>query len=162
MSWTAALDVGRRKGAAEMERRQGIGASIAALVLVLVAMAGAAAEGPTGKVRTTAHGSYVDIDAATLARMLARKDFALVNVHIPYEGDIAGTDASVPFDRIGEHLDRLPQDRSARLVLYCKTGRMSTIAARELLERGYTNIVHLAGGMVAWKRAGYPIVRPDR
>ena len=145
-----------------MERRQGIAASIAALVLVLVAMAGAAAEGPTGKVRTTAHGSYVDIDAATLARMLARKDFALVNVHIPYEGDIAGTDASVPFDRIGEHLDRLPQDRSARLVLYCKTGRMSTIAARELLERGYTNIVHLAGGMVAWKRAGHPIVRSDR
>jgi rhodanese-related sulfurtransferase len=147
-----------------MELRKGGGSMLAALVLVVLSVGGAAAGGPAREARTVVHGhgSYVDIEASALAQMLVRKDFTLVNVHVPYEGDIAGTDVSVPFDRVAEHLDRLPRDRSAKLVLYCRTGRMSTIAARELVARGYTNVWHLAGGMVAWARAGYPIVRADR
>ncbi len=146
-----------------MELRKRGGALLTAFVLVVLSVGGAAG-GPARAARTVVHGqgSYVDIEPSALAQMLARKDFTLVNVHVPYEGDIGGTDVSVPFDRVAEHLDRLPRDRSAKLVLYCKTGRMSTIAARELVGRGYINVWHLAGGMVAWTRAGYPIVRADR
>jgi rhodanese-related sulfurtransferase len=147
-----------------MELRKRGGAVLTAFVLVVLSVSGAAAGGPAPEARTVVHGhgSYVDIEPPALAQMLARKDFMLVNVHVPYEGDIAGTDVSVPFDRVAHHLDRLPRDRSAKLVLYCKTGRMSTIAARELVARGYINVWHLAGGMVAWTRAGYPIIRADR
>lgn len=106
-----------------------------------------------------AQPAFRTIDSAQLAGMLAHKDFVLVNVHIPYEGEIAQTDALIPFDRIGQSLDRLPSDKDAAIVLYCRSGRMSEIAAKSLVALGYTNVSHLAGGMIAWERAGYELVR---
>ena len=103
-------------------------------------------------------GSYTNVSAAELQTMLANKDFTFVNVHIPFEGNIAGTDLSIPYDQIGQNLDKLP-DKAARIVLYCRSGRMSDIAARELVSKGYTNLWNLDGGMVAWEGAGLPIDR---
>jgi rhodanese-related sulfurtransferase len=81
----------------------------------------------------------------------------VINVHIPLEGEIARTDAFIPFDRIGENLDQLSADKDAAVVLCCRSGRMSEIAANELAARGYTNVSHLAGGMSEWVRAGYEL-----
>ncbi len=104
-------------------------------------------------------GSYTDVNPAELQTMLANKDFIFVNVHIPFEGNIAATDLSIPYDQVTQNLDSLPADKNAKIVLYCRSGRMSDIAARELVGLGYTNIWNLAGGMVDWEAAGYPIDR---
>lgn len=80
-------------------------------------------------------------------------DRPLINVHIPYEGHITGTDEFVAFDQILEW-DGLPEDLSAPIVLYCRSGNMSGQAARVLAEVGYTNIVDLEGGMNAWTASG--------
>jgi rhodanese-related sulfurtransferase len=82
-----------------------------------------------------------------------------VNVHIPYEGEIAPTDAFIPFDQIGDHLDALPADKAAAIVLYCKSGRMSEIAANALVNLGYTGVSHLEGGMIEWQNAGHTVAR---
>ena len=89
--------------------------------------------------------------------MLEDKDFEFINVHIPFEGDIPNTDLSIPYNEIENNLELLPADKEAKIVLYCRSDRMSTIAARELVELGYTNIWNVAGGMVAWERAGLPL-----
>jgi hypothetical protein len=39
---------------------------------------------------------YTDVSATVLSRMLAKREFLVVNVHIPYEGEIAGTDLALP------------------------------------------------------------------
>lgn len=93
------------------------------------------------------------IDVDQLAAMLESKDFAFVNVHIPYEGEIAGTDAHIPFDEIADHLDELPA-KDEKIVLYCRSGRMSDEASRELARLGYTNVYDVTGGMQAWSRSG--------
>ncbi len=106
---------------------------------------------------------YRNVSAAELQEMLAAKDFFLVNVHIPYEGEIAPTDAFIPFDRTDALLGRYPADKNARIVLYCRSGRMSDIAARRLAAAGYTHLYNLAGGMIAWEEAGLPLkVDPSR
>lgn len=115
--------------------------------------------GQVGKtVSVASAGTYTDILPTELYSMLQQKDFVFVNVHIPFEGDIANTDVSFPYNEIDQNLAKLPADKNAKIVLYCRSGRMSTEAAHALVKRGYTNLYQLDGGMVAWEKAGYPLV----
>ena len=113
----------------------------------------------TGEMVNVDGGSYKNISSAELDIMLNEKDFVFVNVHIPFAGNIQDTDLSIPYDQISdpEYLNQLPADKNAKIVLYCRSGRMSEIAATELVSFGYTNIWNLDGGMVAWEQAGYEI-----
>ena len=103
--------------------------------------------------------SFVDLatPAEFGAFVDAHPDVPLINVHIPYEGHIEGTDAFIPFDSILESSD-LPADRSAPIALYCRSGNMSAQAAADLAEAGYTNLVDLDGGMIAWGASGNGLV----
>jgi rhodanese-related sulfurtransferase len=43
------------------------------------------------------------------------------------------------------------------LVLYCQSGNRSTKAAQQCVEAGFNSVVHLHGGIPAWKSAGYAV-----
>jgi YVTN family beta-propeller protein len=96
---------------------------------------------------------YSDITVRELENLMDNHSFTLVNVHIPYEGEIPRTDRFIPFNRVADNLDLLP-DKEAPIVLYCRSGSMSTKAARDLAEMGYMNILELDGGFNAWKAQG--------
>ncbi|MCR4306491.1 MAG: rhodanese-like domain-containing protein [Candidatus Yonathbacteria bacterium] len=102
---------------------------------------------------------YYDIESTTLIAMQKSKDFALVNVHIPYAGELANTDVFIPFNTIGQNLGKLPSDKNAKIVLYCRSGSMSATAAKELVFLGYTNVYNLTGGMNAWEKSGHTVLR---
>jgi rhodanese-related sulfurtransferase len=132
------------------------------VVLLLAACSSTATSQPTadvvGKPVLVDGGSYTDVSVAELQTILENKDFTFINVHVPFEGDIAGTDLSIPYDQIEQNLDKLP-DKNAKIVLYCRSDRMSNIAAKNLVDLGYTNIYNLDGGMVDWEGAGLSIER---
>jgi rhodanese-related sulfurtransferase len=109
----------------------------------------------------TARAQDVEVAKLTglqLAAMLAQKNFFLVNVHIPYEGEIRDTDAFISYDSIADNLDKLPPDKNAKIIVYCRSGGMSAIAARELVRLGFTQVSDLAGGMIDWEKSGYKII----
>jgi len=112
---------------------------------------------PIGQKVPTGSGEYTNITVSELKAMLENKDFTFVNVHIPFEGNIPQTDLSIPFDQIASNLDRLPEDKDARIVLYCRSDNMSNTAAKTLVNLGYTNVWNLVGGFNAWENAGLPI-----
>ncbi len=103
-------------------------------------------------------GSYTSVTAPALKKMLESKDFVFVNVHVPYEGEIARTDDFIPFDKVEQRRHLLPANKDAKVVLYCMSDRMSNIAAETLVRLGYTNVWNLVGGMVDWRQRGYPLI----
>jgi rhodanese-related sulfurtransferase len=106
-------------------------------------------------------GAYWNISVAELQAMRASDGVSrLVNVHVPFQGDIVGTDVSIPFREIADHLDQLPADRDAPIALYCRSGPMSVRAATTLAGLGYTRVYSLVGGFNAWGAAGLPMVNP--
>lgn len=94
-------------------------------------------------------GEYQSITPAVFEQMNVNKDFVLIDVHIPEQVHIAGTDAFIPYNDIA-HSAALPKDKDAKIVLYCRSGSMSRAAAYTLAEEGYTNVYDLVGGKRAY------------
>jgi rhodanese-related sulfurtransferase len=107
---------------------------------------------------SVAGGAYLSISPAELGQMLKSKDFFLVNVHVPYAGEIAHTDGFISYKDTEARIGDYPRDKSAKIVVYCLTNRMSAIVVQELVKAGFTNIYMLDGGMTAWRKAGFMIV----
>ncbi len=104
-------------------------------------------------------GTFINVTAAEMRIMLEEEDFVLVNTHIPYEGHIEETDLFIPYNEVKQRSSELPAAPDAKIVVYCRSGSMSAIAAETLVGLGYTNVWNLDGGMIAWDEAGYPLVR---
>jgi rhodanese-related sulfurtransferase len=119
----------------------------------------ATADAPTtpGVAVAVAGGEYRDVMVPELQAMLESKDFPMINVHVPFAGDLPATDASIRYDEIQNNLDQLPADKNARIVLYCRSGPMSEQAAETLVGLGYTDVYSLVGGFNAWVEAGLPL-----
>ena len=113
--------------------------------------------GNPGEQVSVAGGSFTRLSPVELRGMKNKKDFPLVNVHIPFAGNLPGTDLSIPYNEIEKNLDKLPANKDAKIVLYCQGGPMSFDAARTLVRLGYTNVSDLNGGMDAWQNAGFQL-----
>jgi sulfur-carrier protein adenylyltransferase/sulfurtransferase len=84
----------------------------------------------------------------------ADKKVALIDVREPVEWDIVHIDGAelVPKSTLesGDGLAKLPQDCQA--VLYCKTGIRSAEALVAVKKAGFSDAVHLQGGIAAWAK----------
>ncbi|HEX4250199.1 MAG TPA: adenylyltransferase/sulfurtransferase MoeZ [Pseudonocardia sp.] len=80
------------------------------------------------------------------------KDFALIDVREQNEYEIVSIPGAVliPKDRIlsGEALSEIPQDKP--VVLHCKSGVRSAEALAALQKAGFSDAVHVGGGVIAW------------
>jgi len=100
---------------------------------------------------------FADISIQDLVTLLEKyPEVTVVNVHIPYIGNIPGTDLTIPYNTIQSQTDLLP-DKESVIVLYCRSGAMSTQAAQTLVKLGYQNVLEVDGGMNAWTAAGFSL-----
>lgn len=129
-------------------------------ISILSACGASADSSNEGNLVSVDGGTYINVNVPELETMLENKDFTFVNVHIPFEGDIPDTDLFIQFDQIDQNLDQLPADKDAKIVLYCRSGNMSSTAAKTLVSLGYTNVWNLDGGFNEWKAAGLPFEGP--
>ena len=145
-----------------------LGGIVAVLAIVLVGFAISTAApqktAPTSDGMTVQAngGQWTNITPDTLASMLTAKDFTLLNVKTPYVGEIAGTDLYIPYDQLTARAAELPPDKTAKVVVYCRSGNESAVSAQTLLDLGYTHIDNLDGGMTAWTDSGRSLVQVVR
>jgi rhodanese-related sulfurtransferase len=102
--------------------------------------------------------AYKNISSKELKELLdAQEDIFLLDVHIPEQEHITGTDTFIPFNQIAQNSSELPEDKDAQIVVYCRSGNMSETASEKLAEMGYTNVKNLSGGINQWKSEGYEL-----
>lgn len=122
----------------------------------------AAATGEDGSIAAPDAGASLGvIGVAQLSEALSAdaggKDFLLINVHVPFEGDIPQTDKDLAYTDYDGLAAYIGSDLDRKVVVYCMTNYMSGIAGRALVARGYRAIRYLDGGMQAWTAAGHPL-----
>ncbi len=91
-----------------------------------------------------------------------QKDAALyvLDVRAPEEyaaGHVPGA-VNIPHDQIASRLAEVPKDKD--VVLYCRSGRRSALAAEVLADNGYTRLQLLQGDMPGWTAKDRPVEAP--
>ena len=131
--------------------------SILFVVFLAVSAIAAGCAGSGRDIHSEPRTPYTNITPEELKRMLEKKDFLFVDVHVPEQKHIAGTDLFVPYNEIERNIDKFPSDKTKKIVLYCRSGSMSIEASQRLIDLGYKNIYNLQGGVYAWEAAGYSV-----
>ena len=103
-----------------------------------------------------------EIEGRAAARLLEEEDpplFVDVRERDEWdEGHIPGA-IHVPRGNLESRIENAA-DRSRRIVVYCASGNRSAFAAKTLEALGYEDVASLAGGIVDWKRNGFPTQLP--
>lgn len=135
----------------------GLGMLVAIVASACVSTNDATRAVPTEEMSSVAMYRTMSIDE--LASVMADEDriYKVVNVHIPYEGEIEGTDYNIAFNDVDALTTALP-DKDAPFILYCRSGNMSEQASRTLVDLGYTRVYDVPGGMIAWQSSGRTLV----
>ena len=98
-------------------------------------------------------------DARQAAQLVTKTNVVVLDIRTPGEfasGHIAGaTNLDFLAGDFSEKLGKL--DREKTYLVHCGTGRRSTNCLPQLARLGFTNVVHLDGGLKAWQAAGKPV-----
>lgn len=97
---------------------------------------------------------YVDSLIKTEAILLdAREEKEYITSHLK-DAICVGFDN---FD-VQKTVNKLPEDKNAKIVVYCSLGIRSEIVAHQLIKEGYTNVYNLYGGIFEWKNANFQVI----
>jgi phage shock protein E len=105
------------------------------------------------------------ISQAELRARLERKDRAVIvlDVRTPEEfaaGHVPGA-RNVSHDQLEDRVGELRDLRDQDVILYCRSGRRTALAADVLRKAGFTRLLHLDGDFQAWQAANQPIEKPE-
>lgn len=65
----------------------------------------------------------------------------------------------IPVQQLKSRVDALKPFKNKTILLYCHSGGRSNHASRILAKKGFTSLIDLKGGIVAWKKAGLKTVK---
>ena len=102
--------------------------------------------------------TYEQISGAQAkAIMDSESGYIILDVREQYEydeGHIPGA-ILIPYGEIADRAEKELPDKDQLILVYCRSGRRSKIAAEELVKLGYTNVKEF-GGIIDWE---YEIVK---
>ena len=101
-----------------------------------------------------------DVEPAEVRELAAQ--LKLIDVRRPDEftgelGHIQGATLSTLETTFGADVAQLPRDQA--YVFVCRSGARSARAAAYAQSLGLTNVYNMSGGMMAWNRLGFDVVR---
>lgn len=112
----------------------------------------------TGEANADGEGD-LEVGVEEAKRRLEAGDAVLLDVREPdewREGHVAGA-THIPLGALPASLAALPRDRT--LLLFCRSGVRSGLAAEALRGAAFGRAVNVAGGILAWTGRGFPVER---
>ena len=95
---------------------------------------------------------YVNITAEEAKQIMdSEEGYIILDVRTQeefYQGHIPGA-TQISHEEIAEKAEEVLTDKEQLILVYCRSGRRSKIAAEALAELGYTNIKEF-GGIIDW------------
>lgn len=99
----------------------------------------------------------VGMNAIEFSELASQPETFVLDVHIPEQNHIPGTDAFIPYNDLNSRLDELPENKDTPIAIYCRSGSMSRTASQELVDLGYTQVYDLIGGINAYKESNVSV-----
>ena len=97
--------------------------------------------------------AYVTITAEEAKEIMdGEETYTILDVRTQEEydqGHIGTETLLIPYDEIETQAEEALPDKEAQILVYCRTGRRSKIAAESLASMGYTNVKEF-GGIEDW------------
>lgn len=135
------------------------GTLLTLILLILVGILIQISLGGSGENQNTIPGSIELLPPEEFEKIIQNESVFLLNVHTPYYGKINRTDEIIEdWENLDKYMEKLPMDVSVPIAVYCRSGKMSADASKQLLEMGYQKIYELDGGMNAWEESGRKII----
>lgn len=99
--------------------------------------------------------SYQEIEAGTLGKKYEeiKEKYLFVDVRTPeeyQEGHIPNAKINIPHDQLESRLEELEGYENQPILLICRSGVRSLIAADFLAKKGFSKLYNLKGGMLEW------------
>jgi molybdopterin/thiamine biosynthesis adenylyltransferase/rhodanese-related sulfurtransferase len=87
-------------------------------------------------------------------------DVVLIDTREPHEYQEAHLEGGrlVPPGLLADEIEAAAPDKSARTILYCRSGNRSALATAQMQALGYTDVASMEGGILAWQEQGLPVV----
>lgn len=97
---------------------------------------------------------YLHIPASVLGKKFEeeKQNYVFVDVRTKEEFDDAHVENSIhiPYDEMEERYKELLSHKDENILLICRSGVRSQIAAQILLEKGFKKLYNLEGGLLEW------------
>lgn len=127
---------------------------IVAACVMIIACAGISLSAEPVKVAPEAAAAWLaKAPAAQVLDVRTKEEFA--TGHLAKAVLIPWTDKDFT-ERAAKELDR-----GKPVLVYCRSGRRSSAAAKALAKLGFADIRNLDGGILAWQKAGKSITKPE-
>ncbi len=104
-----------------------------------------------------------EIEPFEAAQEIEGGDVVLIDTREPHEYQEAHLENGklVPPGLLRDEIAAAAPNKSARTILYCRSGNRSYKAAEQLEALGYTDVASMAGGILAWQEQGLPVLATE-
>jgi molybdopterin/thiamine biosynthesis adenylyltransferase/rhodanese-related sulfurtransferase len=104
-----------------------------------------------------------EIEPFEAAQEIEGGDVVLIDTREPHEFQEARIEGGklVPPGLLADEIATAAPDKSARTILYCRSGNRSFKAAEQMEALGYTDVASMAGGILLWQEQGLPVVATE-
>ncbi|WP_019022531.1 MULTISPECIES: rhodanese-like domain-containing protein [unclassified Thioalkalivibrio] len=102
---------------------------------------------------------YRELAPTEAVRVMNQDDALVLDVreHNEVSGGRIGGAKHIPIGELKKRMQDIEAWKSSPVVVYCRSGNRSSMAANQLTAAGFEDVVNLSGGIQAWENAGMPL-----